>query len=189
MGDFALWLSLGWQHILDIQGYDHMMFLLATFCGYTLKDTRQIFIAVSFFTVGHSISLAYSAISGPVLPSKIVEIGIAITIFFAGIQWWLPNQNSKYRWALILVIGLVHGLGFSTYLRSLFGHDSNIVLPLLSFNLGLELGQLVFVSTVLLFISLLNFSKILKSDKQMQFSQILGSLISIWSLWLIFDRL
>jgi hypothetical protein len=190
MSDFMLWLSLGWQHILDIQGYDHMMFLLATFCGFSFRDLKKVIFAVSFFTIGHSLSLAYSAISGPVLPSKIVEIGIAVTIFFAGIQWWLSLQTRRFSWLIIFGIGLIHGLGFSTYLRSLFGHETSIIQPLFSFNLGLELGQLVFVGAILGLISLLKKTSLLDSpQKHLQFSQIIGSLCALWSLWLIFNRL
>lgn len=190
MSDFTLWLSLGWQHILDLQGYDHMMFLLATFCGFTLRDIKKVIFAVSFFTVGHSLSLAYSALSGPVLPSKVVEIGIAATIFLAGIQWWFSLPSNRYSWIAIFGIGLIHGLGFSTYLRSLFGHETSIIQPLFSFNLGLELGQLVFVSTLLGLITLIKKTTLLNSAKKhLQFSQIIGSFCAIWSLWLIFDRL
>ena len=190
MSDFTLWLSLGWQHILDIKGYDHMMFLLATFCGYSFYDWKKAAWAVSFFTLGHSLTLAYSALSGPVLNSKWVEIGIAITIFIAGIQWWFPQHFRRHSWIIIFSIGLIHGLGFSTYLRSLFGHEMSIVLPLFSFNLGLELGQLIFVLLILRLTTFLKKMQLLPTaEKHMQFSQIVGSLCALWSLWLIFDRL
>ena len=153
MSDFSIYFQLGWQHILDLTGYDHILFVLVLCCSYTLKDWKRLLWLVTAFTVGHSITLALAAFKIVKVDTGWVEFLIPVTILITAL-YNLPKrrkQRSPYiLYAMTLFFGLIHGLGFSNYLQSLLGQEANIVLPLLSFNIGLEFGQLIIVFFVIL---------------------------------------
>ena len=157
MQDFLIYFHLGWQHILDLAGYDHILFVLVLCCNYTLKDWKQILALVTAFTVGHSITLALATFRLVNINMDWVEFLIPVTIFLTGLSN-LRKINSKQTngslWSLYLMtlfFGLIHGLGFSNYLQSLLGQEATIFLPLLAFNIGLEIGQIAIVILVLIF--------------------------------------
>ena len=153
MQDFSLFFELGWQHILDWQGYDHILFITALCGTYLIKDWKKILILVTAFTLGHSLTLALSVFNKVLLSSTWIEFLIPITIVITCIiniknrQTIRKNIQSSY-W-LALVFGLIHGLGFSNYLKSLMGKSNNVVAELLAFNLGLEFGQIIIVFSIL----------------------------------------
>lgn len=153
MSDFSIYFQLGWQHILDLTGYDHILFVLVLCCSYTLKDWKRLLWLVTAFTVGHSITLALAAFKIVKVDTGWVEFLIPVTILLTAL-YNLPKrrkQRSPYiLYAMTLFFGLIHGLGFSNYLQSLLGQEANIVLHLLSFNIGLEFGQLIIVFFVIL---------------------------------------
>jgi hypothetical protein len=152
---FNLYCKLGFQHIADLQAYDHILFLVALCAIYTIKDWRRILILVSAFTVGHSLTLALAALNVILPNTALVEFLIPVTIFFTSIfNIFQQNENTKLyiriNYVFALLFGLVHGLGFSTYLRSLLSQEEAIWPPLLAFNVGIELGQLLIVASILL---------------------------------------
>lgn len=153
MQDFSLYFELGWQHILDWEGYDHILFVTAL-CGiYLLQDWRKVLILVTAFTLGHSLTLALSVFRLVRVDSELIEFLIPVTIVITA----LTNIMGKERrggkawliYAYALFFGLIHGLGFSNYLKSLLGRESAITGPLFAFNVGLEFGQIVIVAIVL----------------------------------------
>jgi hypothetical protein len=174
MSVFTTYLQLGFLHICSWQATDHLTFLLALCAPYVLADWRRVVALVTSFTVGHSITLALATLGIVGLDEKdldnmiiditpVIEALIPITIIFTALVnmkqagpaldrrsrrgtaalWAAPN-------ALAAAFGLIHGLGFSFYLRELLGNQSRPVAELLSFNLGVELGQLLVVSVILL---------------------------------------
>lgn len=155
MQDFWLYFSLGREHIADLAGYDHILFITALCLGYLPRDWKKILILVTAFTIGHSITLALSALNLVNIPSNIIEFLIPVTIIFTTIAnvWRNPASDKPTRmnlkYIMAIFFGLIHGLGFSNYLKSLIGSDSSIVGQLLAFNLGLEIGQLLIVVIVL----------------------------------------
>lgn len=154
MQDFYLYFELGWQHILDWQGYDHILFVLAL-CGiYTVSDWKKILILVTAFTLGHSITLALSVLNFLNINTALVEFLIPVTIMITAVSNIInkrPKPKSlKIKYFLALCFGLIHGMGFSNYLKSLLGKTTNIVWELLAFNLGLEFGQVIIVFAALL---------------------------------------
>ncbi|QQL49706.1 HupE/UreJ family protein [Mucilaginibacter ginkgonis] len=158
MQDFGLYFELGWQHICNLQGYDHIMFV-AVLCGtYLLKDWRKVLILVTAFTIGHSITLALSVLSIIRINSSIIEFLIPVTIVITSLLNVFKKQKSnttmKITYGLALFFGLIHGLGFSNYLKSLLGTSTNITAQLFAFNVGLEFGQVIIVLATL-FISYL----------------------------------
>ncbi|MCT1526764.1 MULTISPECIES: HupE/UreJ family protein [Sphingobacterium] len=153
MSDFSIYFQLGWQHILDFNGYDHILFVMVLCCSYVLKDWKKILWLVTAFTVGHSVTLALAAFKVLNVNSDWIEFLIPVTILITAL-YNLPKRRKQRSPALLysmaLAFGFIHGLGFSNYLQSLLGKEANIFWPLLSFNLGLEFGQLIIVFFVIL---------------------------------------
>ncbi|GAB2550709.1 HupE/UreJ family protein [Spirosoma aerophilum] len=160
MDDFLIYLRLGFDHITDPSGYDHILFVIALCAVYTARQWRQVLILVTAFTIGHSITLALATLQLIQYKTALIELLIPITILITAISNFFfqepklrgmpkPTSGRSWRYGLALVFGLIHGMGFSNYLRSLLGREAEIIKPLLAFNIGLELGQLVIVGLVL----------------------------------------
>lgn len=154
MQDFSLYFQLGWQHILDWQGYDHILFVIAL-CGmYTISDWKKVLILVTAFTIGHSITLALSIFKVISVNTPLIEFLIPVTILITAISNIISKRKKPkgqtLKYTLALIFGLIHGLGFSNYLKSLLGKSSSITAELFAFNIGLEFGQLLIVVGVLI---------------------------------------
>ncbi|MFD2932418.1 HupE/UreJ family protein [Spirosoma flavum] len=160
MDDFLIYLRLGFDHITDPRGYDHILFVIALCAVYTIRQWRQVLILVTAFTIGHSITLALATLQLIHYKTALVELLIPITILITAVTNFFFQEpksraafakpaNRSWRYMLALTFGLIHGMGFSNYLRSLLGREAEIIKPLLAFNIGLEIGQLVIVSLVL----------------------------------------
>ncbi len=155
MSNFQTYLQLGFQHILNWQALDHLLFILAITCIYSWSDIKHLLWLVTAFTLGHSITLGLATIGWITVNAAWIEFLIPCTIMLSALINLTfkdsKRQNaSKLPYYTVLFFGLIHGLGFSNYLQSLLGKESSIFTPLLAFNIGLELGQLVVVSAVLL---------------------------------------
>jgi hypothetical protein len=154
MQDFWLYFQLGWQHILDWQGYDHILFVVVLCVNYAISDWKKVLILVTAFTVGHSITLALSVFKVVTINTPLIEFLIPVTILITSVSNILSkkpkHRGSNFKYALALFFGLIHGMGFSNYLKSLLGKSSNIVGELFAFNLGLEFGQVIIVVGILL---------------------------------------
>lgn len=168
MNDFGLYFETGYKHIVDLRGIDHILFVMALCLRYQFADWRKILVLVTAFTIGHSITLALSVFNLVQYSVKWIEFLIPVTIVITAISNVFVKKfafRSKFPaiYFFALFFGLVHGLGFSSYLKSLLGSDHNVVAQLLAFNLGLEAGQLLIVSFVLLisfiFVSILKYSR------------------------------
>lgn len=152
MSNFKVYFDLGFEHILDVNGYDHILFVLALAAVYLLRDWRKVLILVTAFTIGHSITLALSTLNYVVIQPELIEFLIPVTIFITAFANLFKKEKSlkqtgtmQLNYIFALVFGLIHGLGFSNYLKSLLGKNSSIVGELLAFNLGLEVGQIIIV--------------------------------------------
>lgn len=156
MSSFFLYFSLGFDHILDPNGYDHVLFIIALCAVYLIRDWKQVLILVTAFTIGHSITLALSTLQIVNIRADIIEFLIPLTIFIAAMSnvfkrySSVSRKNLQINYAYALFFGLIHGLGFSNYLRTLLGGQADIVSPLLAFNLGIEVGQIIVVGVFLL---------------------------------------
>lgn len=144
----------GWQHIADLGGYDHILFIMALCAVYLMNDWKKVLILVTAFTVGHSITLALSVLNIVRVSTDLIEFLIPVTIVITALGNALRGGKEpgrvQWNYFLALFFGLIHGLGFSNYLRSMLGTQSDIVQPLLAFNLGLEFGQLIIVTIILI---------------------------------------
>jgi hypothetical protein len=154
MDNFFLYFQLGYQHICNWQGYDHILFVTILCVTYLIQDWRKVMILVTAFTIGHSITLALSVLNIIHVNTTLIEFLIPVTIVVSSLINILPKRKSPITifllYALALFFGLIHGLGFSTYLKSLLGPETNIISELFAFNIGLEFGQVLIVICILL---------------------------------------
>ncbi|MEM9546331.1 MAG: HupE/UreJ family protein [Bacteroidota bacterium] len=155
------YIQLGIDHILDPQGLDHLYFIVSFCLLYSFKDVRKIVGLVTAFTVGHCITLALAVLDvitvNPSFVEKLIPITILISCF---LNYWNLLRETDYKtpkgfsiYFVILFFGLIHGLGFSNFLSSMLFDGESIVTPLLGFNIGIEVAQLIIVFAVLIFLS------------------------------------
>ncbi len=158
MNEFFIFLQLGYEHITDLEGYDHILFISSLCLVFRIHDWRKILILVTAFTIGHSITLALAALRIIEYSSDFIEFLIPVTIIITSVGNLFHKssdsifEHEKFsftRYFFALGFGLIHGMGFSNYLRSLLGKEQNIIPQLLAFNIGLEVGQLLIVALVM----------------------------------------
>ena len=151
MSQFWIYFGIGREHILDLNGYDHILFVIALCAIYILQDWKRVLILVTAFTIGHSVTLALSTLEIINVRTDFIEFLIPVTILITAIanlfktKQTLTKTRMMMNYGFALFFGLIHGLGFSNYLKSILGREDSIVQPLLAFNLGLELGQVTIV--------------------------------------------
>jgi len=154
MQDLGFYFGLGWEHIISKDALDHQLFIAALVAIYLLKDWKQVLILVTAFTIGHSLTLVLSVFDLIRLDSRWVEFLIPLTIVITAIsnlfQKKFTPRSVRINYFLALFFGLVHGMGFANTIRFMLASDQSIGWGLLGFNLGLEVGQIVVVTVLLL---------------------------------------
>lgn len=141
------YLSLGYTHILP-KGLDHILFVLGIFL--LSPRLKPMLLQVTAFTIAHSITLGLSIYGILSLPSRIVEPLIALSIAYVAIENLVTRELKPWRLALVFMFGLLHGLGFAGVLRELGLPRDAFLTALLTFNLGVEGGQLTIIAAALL---------------------------------------
>ncbi len=156
MSQFWLYFKIGLHHVLDSNAYDHVLFLVALVVPYTFKNWKRILLLVSLFTIGHTLSLLLSVFNIVTVKANIVEFLIPITILItAGFHLLTAGKTAKndkisFIAIVTLFFGIIHGLGFSTYFKSILpGNATDKLLPLLEFALGIEAAQIIVVFCIL----------------------------------------
>jgi hypothetical protein len=158
--EFLVYLRLGFEHIADPRGYDHILFIVALTAMYRFGEWRQVLILVTAFTVGHSITLALATTGVLSINAYLVEVLIPATIVATSLlnvaeaaaspaEFQEPRAGRIGKYVLASGFGLIHGMGFSNFLRSALGSEESIALPLFAFNVGLEVGQVFIVLSVM----------------------------------------
>lgn len=161
--EFLTYMELGFEHISDLQGYDHILFIVALCAIYRIGEWRKVALLVTAFTLGHSLTLALAALDVIRVSAAWIEFLIPVTIFLTALYnavihkigdrtegTFSKQLNWNYLFALLF--GLIHGMGFSNFFRSMLmpGEEGSLVKQLLAFNIGVELGQLAIVAVILL---------------------------------------
>jgi hydrogenase/urease accessory protein HupE len=187
----TVYLELGIRHILDPMGADHILFVVALCAAYAYKDLRKLAWLVTAFTVGHSLTLVLAAFDLVRVDQTLTELLIAVSILITAVlhlirSWRQAPAAHRLDYGLALGFGLIHGLGFSGYFRTLLGQESCITGPLLFFNIGLEAGQLLIVSLLMA----LNWfwTQVLRQPMR-PWTLGISSLVALYAIYLIVSRI
>lgn len=158
---FSVYLRLGFEHLLDLRAYDHLLFLAVLSAPYPPSRWRELLVLATAFTAGHSVSLALATVGWVRPNAPLVEFLILVTIAAtaaANVAAARPRAAASppalrtpagARYAAALIFGVVHGLGFAQFLGLALGSERSLFVPLLSFNVGLELAQIAAVAVFL----------------------------------------
>jgi len=160
MQTFSTYLRLGYEHIMSVQALDHILFVVVLMAVYQTKNWLRIVGAVTFFTIGHSITLSLGALEVVNIDKALIEFLIPLTILLTAIyNVTKAGQNQKGRTKLWIagIFGLIHGLGFSNYYDMLVMGEQTYWEALLPFNLGIELAQLLLVAITLALMGVYHF--------------------------------
>ncbi|WP_370390096.1 HupE/UreJ family protein [uncultured Winogradskyella sp.] len=159
----------GMNHVLDPNGYDHVLFLMVLAVPYVFKDWKRILLLVSMFTLGHTLSLVLAAYGVVNVNAALVEFLIPVTILITALyNVFTAGKKDKANsigllFFATLFFGLIHGLGFAREFKMFAGQSENKLELLIEFALGIELAQIIVVFVVLflgfLFQTLFRFSK------------------------------
>ena len=154
MQDFILYLKLGWEHIVSLDALDHQLFVLVLMAVFVFKDWKKILWVVTAFTIGHSITLVLSAFDILRAPAKWIEFLIPLTIVITALDNILmrnkPQNLMQMNYLFALFFGLIHGMGFANTARMMMSKEQSIFVPLLGFNIGLEVGQIAVVIVIMI---------------------------------------
>jgi hypothetical protein len=166
MNQFYTYLQLGMGHILNVAAIDHLLFILSFVIGIQSHEIKKALYWVSAFTFGHSITLALATFKIIQINPQWIEFLIPVTILISTISYLKQKEYSTIglKFVFIAFFGLIHGLGFSNYLQTLLGKEQSILIPLIGFNLGVEIAQLIVVS--FLMISLTTIEKFLSINRK-----------------------
>ena len=154
MHEFWMYTQIGFNHIANLSGMDHILFVAALCIRYQLSDWKKWLVLITAFTIGHSVTLVLSVFNYLDFATNWIEFLIPVTILITSISNMFVKKftfNTKFPviYFFALFFGLIHGLGFSFYLKSLLGIQQNIAPALLAFNVGLEIGQILIVMAIL----------------------------------------
>jgi hydrogenase/urease accessory protein HupE len=192
MGEFNIYFGIGIHHILNLEATDHILFVAALCLRYQVKDWKKVAVLVTAFTIGHSITLALTATGAVHITKTWIEFLIPVTIVVTALNNLLQHREQiehPSRLPLIyffaLFFGLIHGMAFGNDLRSLMTRGE-VIIPLLAFNLGIEVAQLILV-IIFLAISFI-FVRLLKTPR-LWWMRIASIAILVWSLQMAWQRL
>jgi hypothetical protein len=149
--DFWFNVQFGINHVLDFNGYDHVLFLIVLSVPYLFKDWKRVLILVSVFTLGHTVSLLLGAYNIVKINDKLVEFLIPVTILVVAVYnvFTAERRAKVYKIGILFIatlfFGLIHGLGFAREFKMFIGNTENKLMPLLEFALGIEFAQLIIV--------------------------------------------
>lgn len=157
MQEFWIYFQIGLKHVLDIHAYDHVLFLIALTIPYSFKDWKRVALLVTLFTIGHTMALMLSVFGIIAIKVNVVEFMIPVTILITALFNLFTAGKSGKKESINLVFfttlffGIIHGLGFSNYFKSILGGDAaSKVLPLAEFALGIEAAQIIVVFVLLI---------------------------------------
>lgn len=183
----------GFFHIADIKAYDHILFIAALVAIYHYKQWKSLIGLITAFTIGHSLALGLATFQLIKIDTNLVEFLIPVTIVITSLwNLYLTNktkmfhvEHNKQTYLIIIFFGLIHGLGFSNYLRFMLTREETITMPLLLFNLGLEFGQIL-ILFVLLFLNFVSLKII--SLRQKTWARIISILVLLISIPILIER-
>ena len=167
MSNLTSFFISGWEHIVDINAYDHLLFVMTLCAAFTLVQWKQILIIITAFTIGHSGTLILSSLDIIPTNSTLIDMLIPFTIMVTAIDNVIERSEdskfsgTKFKYSIALIFGLIHGLAFASNFKVMMFGES-ILMPLFLFNIGIEVGQLFIV--LLFMAALWAYTKFLQGD-------------------------
>lgn len=149
--EFWFNVQFGINHVLDLNGYDHVLFLIVLSVPYLFKDWKRILVLVSVFTLGHTLSLFFGAYNVVKIEDELVEFLIPITILVVAVYnvFTAGKRAKEYKIGVLFIstlfFGIIHGLGFAREFKMFIGNSDEKLFPLLEFALGIEISQIIIV--------------------------------------------
>ncbi len=187
MEELFIYVQLGFKHISDLKGYDHILFIITLCAIYKAREWKKVLLLITAFTLGHSVTLALAAFHIVVVNTYIVELLIPFTILLTSIFNIIYTSKRNFlifHYIMASIFGLVHGMGFSNFFNSI-SIDGRILVPLMGFNIGLEIGQFLIVTLFFtIYIIILKWKKVNHQYWKLFFSGA-GALTSVF---LIIER-
>lgn len=194
MTEFQAFFKLGFEHIVALDGIDHILFIVVLAAVYEVKLWRKILILVTAFTIGHSLTLILAALNVINFSPKLIELLIPVTIFATAVfnlyekPAHIENKPSVlgFRYFFAVFFGLIHGFAFSNSPRSIFALSrENIVEKLFAFNLGIEIGQIIVVLMFLIVAFVITQNS---KQRQSYWNITLSSITLLMSTWLFWEK-
>jgi hypothetical protein len=150
MSTFILYLKLGYRHILDLYGIEHMLFIIALVAIYLLRDWRKVLWLFLFYLVGNSLTLSLSVFQIVNPDPKIIDYLVSVTLFIAAASNLFKKEKSTIarkptKIILATIFGLIQGFGLANYFTNIIHLNRKVALPLVAFNIGIELGYLLVI--------------------------------------------
>lgn len=172
MSDFWIYFQLAWKHVIDIKSYNFILFLIALAVPYSFKEWRKLLLLLAFFAIGELVVLLLSFFGIVIIKLNLKESLIPITILITALfNLFVIGKSHKGNGInligfFVLFFGIIHGLGFSNYFKSVTtGNLSAKILPLLQYTLGIQAAQIVLVLLVLIVSYIVqNFFRLSKRD-------------------------
>lgn len=159
MDQILFYLKIGFSHIMDINAYDHLLFLASISIIYSFKTWNKLFWIVTFFTIGHSMSLVISSYEIYKPNTDIIEFLIPVTIIVSALSnIFFLDTNKKINYFTILVafsFGLIHGFGFANFFNQISFSDGVDLVALIGFSFGVEVSQILIAISILVLNSIL----------------------------------
>lgn len=179
MEDFLIYLQLGWEHIMSWDALDHQMFLVSLLLGRHWTGWLKLLKLISFFTLGHGISILLTTLGIQPISIALAEVLIPITIVLNAVIWlWKGHDGQAGGW--IFCFGLIHGLGFAATAQKIDTGTGQVALLLTGFNIGVELGQILLGSLIF---GIMGF---LRRWPTTHYGIALG--VMFWALWIAIER-
>ncbi len=183
MDDFILFLKLAFDHVLDWNAYDHILFFIVLAVVYHFKDWKKTLWLITLFTLGHTVTLALATYDIVSVSSKFIEFLIPLTIFITAAVNIFTVKKKKFHQSNVnlffaFFFGLIHGLGLSGFLKMVLIDSENKTLPIFEFAFGVELAQTFIVLLILIigFVAV-NLLKISKRDWVLVLSSIVIGIV------------
>ncbi|TAF67386.1 MAG: HupE/UreJ family protein [Cytophagales bacterium] len=186
MSEFQVFLQIGIQHIINLEGLDHILFIVVLCAAYSPQDWKKILLLVTAFTIGHTLSLILATLDLIPIDKNLIETLIPITIIITALNNLLQYNKQKIPYFMAVFFGIIHGLAFAKDLKSLLMFSKeNFIIKLLAFNIGIEIGQLAIV--VLLLIIFIIFAKLFQHHQKI-LKQTISLTATLVALYIIIER-
>jgi len=192
MSLFELYFRLGWKHIINYQEYEHLLFVIAICAVFSAKDIIKIIIIFTIYTISHVLTLTLATLEVVRVNTAVFELLIPATVLITAVSNLLKtekafiNKNFKQSYFFAGIFGIIHGLGFSSFLQSLLGVDKTILTQSLGFSIGIELAQItIFIFYVFISFFFVDLFGIVKRDWNLMISSAIAgiSLVQLLENW------